>query len=186
MMFEPEWISFKDFLIDDLALSILDWSFPRNGFGFFQIAVICLLISNVNIESTDAVFFFFKLFCSFRNAMIFYRVVCKFFTAIFVALCNSRVLFPIPGSPPTRTREPGTNPPPSTRSNSEYPLAIRSKSCSLSEAIGSDNFRNVLSEVAFLSLLRLLIEELRSSIIEFHSPQLEHLPKNCRVCAPQL
>ena len=103
-----------------------------------------------------------------------------------MALCNSRVLFPIPGSPPTRTREPGTNPPPNTRSNSLYPLVIRSKSFSWSDEIGSDNLRNGSSELEILSLLRLLSEEVRSSTIEFQSPQLEHLPKNCRVCAPQL
>jgi hypothetical protein len=34
------------------------------------------------------------------------------------ASCIRRVDFPIPGSPATRTREPGTTPPPSTRANS--------------------------------------------------------------------
>ena len=31
------------------------------------------------------------------------------------------VLLPIPGSPPSKTTDPGTNPPPSTRSNSLKP-----------------------------------------------------------------
>ena len=32
--------------------------------------------------------------------------------------CNNKVDFPIPGSPPTRVTEPGTNPPPITLSSS--------------------------------------------------------------------
>ena len=37
------------------------------------------------------------------------------------AACNSSVDLPIPGSPPTRIAQPGTSPPPSTRSNSAMP-----------------------------------------------------------------
>src|SRR5919108_4291956 len=39
-----------------------------------------------------------------------------------------RVLLPIPGEPPIRTIEPGTIPPPSTRSNSSLPVGSRSTS----------------------------------------------------------
>src|SRR5262245_7899782 len=35
------------------------------------------------------------------------------------------VLLPIPGSPPTKCSEPGTNPPPSTRSSSRMPEVVR-------------------------------------------------------------
>ncbi len=38
--------------------------------------------------------------------------------AISIVTCNISVDFPIPGSPPTSTIEPGTIPPPSTRANS--------------------------------------------------------------------
>ena len=40
--------------------------------------------------------------------------------------CRRSVDFPIPGSPPTSVREPGTIPPPSTRSSSPIPVGIRS------------------------------------------------------------
>src|SRR5215211_5022539 len=38
--------------------------------------------------------------------------------------CKRRVLFPTPGSPPTRTMEPGTIPPPRTLFNSPTPASI--------------------------------------------------------------
>ena len=44
------------------------------------------------------------------------------------ATWRSRVLLPMPGSPPMRTIDPGTMPPPSTRSNSSIPELIRSAS----------------------------------------------------------
>ena len=42
------------------------------------------------------------------------------------AACSSSVDLPMPGSPPSSTSEPGTMPPPSTRSNSPMPLGMRS------------------------------------------------------------
>ena len=42
-----------------------------------------------------------------------------------VDTCNSRGDFPIPGSPPIRTRLPGTTPPPSTRLNSSISVLVR-------------------------------------------------------------
>ncbi len=42
--------------------------------------------------------------------------------AILPAVCNSNVDLPIPGSPAISVTEPGTTPPPSTRSNSENPV----------------------------------------------------------------
>src|SRR6476620_6738506 len=44
------------------------------------------------------------------------------------AAWSSRVDLPMPGSPPTRTAEPGTRPPPSTRSNSAMPVGSRGAS----------------------------------------------------------
>jgi hypothetical protein len=45
---------------------------------------------------------------------------------MFAAACSSSVDFPIPGSPPSSISEPGTTPPPSTRSNSPMPVDRRS------------------------------------------------------------
>src|SRR5947207_7312100 len=42
------------------------------------------------------------------------------------AHCSSSVDFPMPGSPPTSTTDPGTMPPPSTKSNSRRPVCHRS------------------------------------------------------------
>src|SRR5690606_35014641 len=39
--------------------------------------------------------------------------------------CRSRVDFPMPGSPPISTTDPGTTPPPSTRSSSAMPVRLR-------------------------------------------------------------
>uniref|UniRef100_A0A2P2JNM7 Uncharacterized protein n=1 Tax=Rhizophora mucronata TaxID=61149 RepID=A0A2P2JNM7_RHIMU len=39
-------------------------------------------------------------------------------SAIIAAICNTNVLFPTPGSPPTKTKDPGTRPPPSTLATS--------------------------------------------------------------------
>ena len=47
------------------------------------------------------------------------------------------VLFPIPGSPPISTSDPGTMPPPSTRSNSSMPEGTRDSS---PESIASKGF----------------------------------------------
>ena len=44
-------------------------------------------------------------------------------------LASRSVDLPMPGSPPTRTAEPGTRPPPSTRSNSAMPVGSRGASC---------------------------------------------------------
>ncbi len=47
---------------------------------------------------------------------------------------STRVLLPIPGSPPISTSEPGTSPPPSTRSSSPMPVGRRSCAASRSSA----------------------------------------------------
>ena len=47
------------------------------------------------------------------------------------ATCNMIVDLPIPGSPPTSTIEPGTMPPPKTKSNSSSPVRQRAESTPL-------------------------------------------------------
>ena len=39
--------------------------------------------------------------------------------------CNINVDFPIPGSPPSNTRDPFTKPPPNTLSSSPIPVCVR-------------------------------------------------------------
>src|ERR1051325_9291129 len=89
---------------------------------------------------------------------------------------------PIPGSPPNKTMEPGTNPPPSTRFNSRSGIFIR---CSFVSEISLTNCglaaRCVLCEIpdTFSSLL------ITSSTYVFHSPHEAHLPTHFGDCAPQ-
>ena len=47
-------------------------------------------------------------------------------------ICKSRVDFPMPGSPPSSTREPFTSPPPSTLSSSLIPVLYRVSSLNVS------------------------------------------------------
>ena len=51
--------------------------------------------------------------------------------ATFLDTCIRSVDFPIPGSPPTKTKEPLTIPPPNTLSNSSIPV-VNLSSCFIS------------------------------------------------------
>jgi hypothetical protein len=76
-----------------------------------------------------------------------------------------RVLLPIPGEPPSSTNEPGTRPPPNTRSNSPIPVRIR---CSA----GASTSRSGIGLGADTEPPRLELPEFfRASTSEFHSPQ---------------
>ena len=43
-------------------------------------------------------------------------------------VCSTKVDFPMPGSPPNSTSDPGTNPPPNTRFSSPSHMSIRGSS----------------------------------------------------------
>src|SRR6185312_10533694 len=60
--------------------------------------------------------------------------------------CKSKVDLPMPGSPPTSVAEPGTNPPPVTRSNSPMPESRRGKFCSVSLLRGTNATRSPLPD----------------------------------------
>src|SRR6478609_7912496 len=99
------------------------------------------------------------------------------------AAWSSRVDLPMPGSPPTRTAEPGTRPPPSTRSNSAMPVGSRGAS---RVSVPSP------SKAAALPLPPLMATSAGgpagaavSSMMLFHSPQAAHLPDQRAVTAPQ-
>ena len=65
-----------------------------------------------------------SLTCSADSSPLTYSVLCpprkRFASAMLVS-----VDFPIPGDPPSSTSDPGTRPPPSTRSSSPIPVDIR-------------------------------------------------------------
>ena len=90
--------------------------------------------------------------------------------------------FPIPGSPPTRTREPGTMPPPRTRLSSSRPELTRSSS-----SIGTEE-RQTGAAAAFLSsrALPALFFSTVSSTKVFHSLHPGHCPSHLGDSYPQL
>src|ERR1700736_648726 len=88
--------------------------------------------------------------------------------------CVGRVDLPMPGSPPTSSTEPRTNPPPVTRSSSTIPEDRRGASWLLPVSVSSVNSRP-------LRLLRIetgieVAPVVSSSASVFYSPQDSHLP----------
>src|SRR6267143_4149734 len=96
------------------------------------------------------------------------------------AHCISSVDLPIPGSPPTRITEPGTMPPPRTKSNSASPVFQR--------AIDSP-FRSPRRmggwPVGTPRSANPPIRPTASSTSEFHAPHASHLPPHLGWSAPQ-
>ena len=108
--------------------------------------------------------------CSRDSSEVMYKTF--FFRDIFPAAWRMMVLFPIPGSPPSKTTEPGTIPPPSTLSNSWKPLENLDI---FSDVISSNNFAFLVWGLFFFGVLNFWV--LFSSTIVFHSLQFRHLPK---------
>src|SRR5258708_7849939 len=89
----------------------------------------------------------------------------------------------MPGSPPTRSTDPRTKPPPVTRSSSAIPEGRRGASTLLPVSVSSANSRP-------LRLLRIetgieVEPVVSSSASVFHSPQDSHLPCQRLYAAPQ-
>ena len=92
--------------------------------------------------------------------------------------------FPIPGSPPIKTREPGTSPPPNTRFSSSSCILMRgSSSASISLRITGFAFCVSMPDTG-----RRLVVSFRtiSSTYVFHSPHDGHLPTHFGDSCPQL
>ena len=91
--------------------------------------------------------------------------------------------FPIPGSPPSKMAEPGTKPPPITRSNSFKPDRVLS-----GVSLSPDRPVKLIFFALVAALMPLPlggVSLLCSSIIVFHAPQLSHFPDHLGVTAPQ-
>src|SRR5262249_44823661 len=85
----------------------------------------------------------------------------------------------MPGSPPIRMAEPGTSPPPTTRSNSAMPVARRASSAGLPLRAGSSMQRPLppLSPLGGASVAA-------SSTIAFQAPQASQRPDHFGAAAP--
>jgi len=110
-----------------------------------------------------------------------YNTVC--FPASSIAICSVRVLLPMPGSPPIKTTEPGTIPPPNTRANSSIGsgrrssgrLSISESECTLEEPVSPRVARADFSGSASTI----------SSIIESQLSQPGQRPKARELTFPQ-
>src|SRR5438477_687238 len=100
------------------------------------------------------------------------------------AHCSSSVDFPMPGSPPTRMTDPGTTPPPSTKSNSARPVFHRSTA----PLPTSDSRTGGLSGAdAVRRSDRPTVRRISSgsSTSVFHAPHASHRPAHLGCSAPQ-
>ena len=105
----------------------------------------------------------------------------KVLAVVCSAICNNKVLFPIPGSPPKSTTAPATSPPPNTK------LSSSSGRINLSlwlawiwfSGLGSAIFRPLFFQavVCFVGLI--------SSINVFHSLHPGHFPIHLGLSNPQ-
>ena len=88
---------------------------------------------------------------------------------------------PIPGEPPSRTSEPGTRPPPSTRSSSPMPVLRRGARSALTSRSGTRPRHAARRAGAQRGRPPL---GARSSTSVFQSPHDGHCPCHLGVCAP--
>src|ERR1700761_2591355 len=96
--------------------------------------------------------------------------------------CNRMVDLPMPGSPPTNSAEPGTKPPPVTRSNSAMPVMRRAGGASSVFKSSSANLRRLTRRPAVAPMGGAA----PSSVMVFQPPQDSHLPDHLGVVAPQV
>ena len=104
-------------------------------------------------------------------------------SARFLHTWSNKVDFPIPGSPPTSTNEPGTIPPPSTLSSSANPVWTRLLSCILiSDSLLGFNSSPAAPPFFFPAAFF----STDSSTNVLHSPHPGHCPIHFEDSYPQL
>src|SRR5947207_11235430 len=101
------------------------------------------------------------------------------------AHCSSRVDFPMPGSPPTSTTDPGTMPPPSTKSNSRRPVCHRSTPGPPPRADRRTGGRADSSDRLSVRPPDRHSFPTASSTRVFHAPHASHRPAHFGCSAPQ-
>src|SRR5438046_8639674 len=98
------------------------------------------------------------------------------------AHCSSRVDFPMPGSPPTSTTDPGTMPPPNTKSNSSRPVFHLARA----PLVRADKRTGGLADACRACLTARPPERpTASSTSVFHAPQASQRPAHFGCSAPQ-
>src|SRR5256884_6740415 len=98
------------------------------------------------------------------------------------AHCSSSVDFPMPGSPPTSTTDPGTMPPPSTKSNSRRPVCQR---VNVPPPTADRRTGGLPDGAACFLSARPPARPTASSTSVFHVPQESQRPAHFRCSAPQ-
>jgi hypothetical protein len=98
------------------------------------------------------------------------------------AACSISVDLPMPGSPPIKVTDPNTSPPPSTRSSSAEPVAIRGCSARASAAREVDESERMRGAPGFGWRTP---DGAVSPTNVFHSPQAAHCPCHLGEAAPQ-
>src|SRR5215210_2636452 len=101
--------------------------------------------------------------------------------------CKSSVLLPTPGSPPTRTMEPGTIPPPSTRFSSPTPVSILPPPSTTGTSLRAIVFPGALAFclVALSAKPTTFLASRTSSTKVLHSPQSGQRPSHFGAWCPQ-
>ena len=109
-----------------------------------------------------------------------YKIFCDF--PRYAQICSNSVDLPMPGAPPTKTSDPFTPPPPSTRSSSPSP--VENRICR-SDASSSWSFLGLLA-ASFVPLDALFAAGFLSSnsTMLFHAPQAGHWPCHLGVSLP--
>ena len=105
-------------------------------------------------------------------------------------VCSTSVLLPMPGSPPSSTRLPGTSPPPNTRLSSRSPISMRGSSSARISATGTGRAFCALSCPAALraALAAPAIgfsSRMTSSFMVFHCWHEGQRPTQRRLSCPQ-
>src|SRR6185369_4347010 len=107
--------------------------------------------------------------------------ITRSFRARAEAICSTRVLLPMPGSPERRMTDPGTMPPPSTWSTSSSPLLTRGRRSAVTSPIVVG-----LRGAEGLDLPKPLETDAISSTNEFQAPHCSHLPIQRAKLVPQV
>ena len=125
-------------------------------------------ISSLFIPSLSALNFI----CSADSSPETYRTFPSPFTLLHI--CNINVDFPIPGSPPNKIREPFTNPPPKTLSNSPNPVEVLTFSLATYEF----NFCGVFIFPSFKLLFEFFVSTIFCSKKVFQLLHAGHFPSH--------